>query len=257
VETNIIHVILLLATGFIVGGMNAIAGGGMLIGFPVLIVLGVPALYANATANVASLPGQLASAFGYRQYIRRVPKRYALLLLPIVVGATGGALTLRHTSAGRFADLIPLLLLFGVGLFIIQPLLHFHLHRHVTGASRDWLPMVLLGVAAIPLSFYGGYFGAGYGFMMLAFLGFTNMSDTHMMNGMKNVAATFVAAASIACLASSHFIHWRVGIIMAIGSLIGGYVGARNAQRLSNRYMRVAIICVGLAAVFLLALRTY
>ncbi len=249
--------IILLVAGFIVGSMNAIAGGGMLIGFPVLITLGVPALFANATANIVTLPGQLTSAYGYRQYIRRVPLRYALFLLPIVVGAAAGALALRHTPPGKFADMVPLLLLFGVGLFTFQPLLHFHLHSHVKGERRGWLPMVLLGLVIIPLSVYGGYFGVGYGFMMLAFLGFTSLPDTHMMNGMKNIAATFVAATSMVCLYSGHFIHWHAGLVMAVGSTIGGYTGARSAQKFSSHKLRIAIIAAGLAAVVYLALREY
>lgn len=249
--------ILLLAVGFIVGGINSIAGGGMLLGFPVLIAVGVPALFATATANIVTFPGQLASAIGYRQYIRRVPPRFALLLIPTALGAAAGALVLRSTSPGKFAGMVPLLLLLGVVLFTVQPVLHFHLHEHVSGHSRNWLPMLLLGIALMPLSFYGGFFGVGYGFMMLAFLGLTNLPDMHMMNGMKNVAAMFVAAASMVCLFSGHFIHWRVGLFMAAGSLIGGYTGARNAQKLGSIKMRISIIAVGMAAVVYLALQTY
>ncbi len=249
--------ILLLAVGFIVGGINAIAGGGMLLGFPVLIAVGVPALFATATANIVTFPGQLASAIGYRQYIRRVPPRFALLLVPTALGAATGALVLRGTPPGKFAGMVPLLLLLGVVLFTVQPVLHFHLHEHVSGRNRDWLPMLLLGIALVPLGFYGGFFGVGYGFMMLAFLGLTNLPDMHMMNGMKNVAAMFVAAASMACLFSGHFIHWRVGLFMAAGSLIGGYTGARNAQKLGSLKIRIAIIAVGMAAVVYLALQTY
>ena len=249
--------IALVVAGFMVGAMNAIAGGGMLIGFPILVALGIPPLLANATANVVTAPGQLASAYGYREYIKRVPRRYAWLLLPIVLGAVAGALSLRHTSADNFAKLVPLLVLFGVGLFTFQPLLHFHLHSHLTGRRRALLPIVLLGLAMLPLSYYGGYFGAGYGFMMLAFLGFTNLQDTHMMNGMKNIAATFVAVSSIVCLFGSHLIQWREGAIMAVGAVAGGYLGARSAQKVSSQWLRGSIITIGMTAVVCLTLRQY
>jgi len=249
--------IILLLAGFIVGSMNAIAGGGMLVGFPILIGLGVPPLLANATANIVTLPGQMASAFGYRAYLRRVPLRYAALLAPIVLGAAAGALTLRHTPAADFANIVPLLVLFGVGLFTFQPLLHFHLHSYLKGRQKAWLPIVLIGLAMLPLSFYGGYFGAGYGFMMLAFLGFTNMQDTHMMNSMKNVAATFVSATSIICLYGAHLIQWRTGLVMAAGSTIGGYLGARGAQKVSSQWLRGGIIVIGMAAVICLGARQY
>lgn len=249
--------VVLLVTGFVVGAMNAMAGGGMLVGFPVLIALGVPALLANATSYVITMPGQAASAFGYRAYLRRVPRRYALLLIPVVVGTAIGSLSLRHTSVEKFAEIVPLLLFFGVLLFAFQPYLHFHLHEHVKGRRRSWLPMVLLGVAAVPISFYGGYFGAGFGFIMLAFLGLTSLPDAHMMNGMKNVAAIFVAATSMICLYTSGLIHWRTGLIMAVGSVVGGYVGACSAQKMSSQRLRVGIVVVGIGAVIYLALRQY
>jgi uncharacterized membrane protein YfcA len=249
--------IVLLLVGIVVGAMNAIAGGGMLVGFPVLIALGVPPLMANATGNVVTAPGQLASAVGYWKYLKRVPQRYALLIIPIVVGAAFGAITLRNTSAHDFARLVPGLVLFGVALFAFQPFLHFHLHRHVKGISRTWLPMVLLGIAVLPLSFYGGYFGAGYGFIMLAFLGFTNLPDTHMMNAMKNVAAIFVSSTSVVCLYSTHLIRWHTGLIMAIGTFTGGYLGARSAQKVSSHWLRVVIIGIGLIAVVYLGFKQY
>lgn len=249
--------IILLLAGFLVGGMNAVAGGGMLIGFPVLLALGTPALFANATANIAVLPGQLSSAYGYRRYIKQIPLRFMLLLIPITVGAIAGALVLRHTSATHFASIVPLLLLFGVGLFTFQPVLHAHLHAHVKGTRKGWLPMVLLGIAMVPISFYGGYFGAGYGFMMLAFLGFTNMPDAHMMNGMKNIAATFVAAASIACLYTSGYIDWHTGLIMAVGTVTGGYIGARYAQKIPGNRLRIVTICIGIAALLYLAIKQH
>ena len=249
--------VVLLVAGFIVGAMNAIAGGGMLVGFPLLVGLGVPPLLANATSGVITLPGQLASAYGYRAYLRRVPLRYAWLLAPTVLGALAGTLTLRHTAADSFAKIVPLLVLFGVVLFAFQPLMHFHLHEHVKGRSKAWLPIALIALAIVPISFYGGYFGAGYGFMMLAFLGLTNLPDAHMMNGMKNVAATFVGITSIACLSGAHLIQWRTGLVMAVGSTLGGYFGARGAQKVSSNGLRIAIIVIGMAAVISLGIRQY
>ena len=75
--------IILFLVGIVTGGMNAIAGGGMLLGFPVLLAAGVPALMANATTNIIILPGQLASAYGYRKYLRNIPKRYLWLLISL------------------------------------------------------------------------------------------------------------------------------------------------------------------------------
>lgn len=253
--------IALLLVGFVVGAMNAIAGGGMLVGFPVLVALGIPALTANATGSIITAPGQLASAIGYWKYLRKVPIRFAWLLLPAVAGAACGALTLRHTSQHEFANIVPALVFFGVALFVFQPIMHFHVHQHLKlklrGRARTFLPIVLLSVAMLPLCFYGGYFGAGYGFLMLAFLGFTNLPDTHMMNAMKNVSAVFVSGTSMICLYGAHLIDWRTGIIMAVGSVTGGYLGARCAQKVSSHWLRLCIISIGVMAVIYLAVRQY
>lgn len=249
--------ILLFLTGIIVGAMNAVAGGGMLIGFPVLVALGSPPLVANITGNIISSPGQLASAWGYRNYLRRVPRRFALLIIPLVIGAAIGATTLRRTGADDFARIVPGLVLFGVVLFTVQPLLHFHLRQHLRGKHRTITPLLLIGLAMLPLSFYGGYFGAGFGFMMLAFLSFAKLSDTHMMNAMKNVGATFISATSLVCLYSTHLIDWRVGGITGLGAVVGGYSGSRLSQRLSSHWLRIFVIVIGLGAVAYLALRRY
>lgn len=255
VKQTMLTDILLFLTGIIVGVMNALAGGGMLIGFPALVLFGVPPIMASATGAIITSPGQLASAFGYRKFLRKVPLFYAWLLVPCVIGASAGALILRHTSADHFANIIPVLVLFGVLLFAFQPLIHFHLHRHVKNKSKRLLPIILIGIAFLPLTVYAGYFGAGYGFIMLAFLGFTSIKDVHMMNGMKNITAVFISAASIVSLYSSHLIRWQVGFVMGGGAILGGYFGSRVAQKISSHWLRIIVILVGLAMAAYLGVR--
>lgn len=259
------HDIIFFLTGALVGGMNAVAGGGMLVGFPVMVALGIPPLVANMTSNVVNAPGQLASAWGYRRYLRRVPNKFVWLLLPLIVGAAAGSTVLRHTSAHDFAMIVPWLVLLGVGLFAFQPYISAHLKRHLPvkaakkrgQAKKRPAPFWLLALTLLPMAFYGGYFGAGVGFMMLAFLSFAHLPDLHMINGMKNVAATFMSATSLACLFSAHLIDWRVGGIMAVGAVIGGYGGARISQKLSSHWLRIGVISIGVVAVAYLALQRY
>lgn len=256
-ETKMLENLLILLVGIVVGAMNAIAGGGMLIGFPVLVTLGIPPLVANVTANAITPPGQLVAIGVYRDYLRRVPWRYAYLLIPVVIGATAGALTLRHTSMDNFATLVPWLILFGVVLFAFQPIVHLHLHRHIHHRRRGLWPLFFIGLAIIPISFYGGYFGAGYGFMMLAFLGLGSVHEVHMLAGMKNVSAVVVAFISLAALWSTGLIDWEVAIFMAIGTTAGGYLGAHAAKKISSKWLRVFIIIVGLSAAAYLAFHRY
>lgn len=249
--------IILLVTGLVVGVMNAVAGGGMLIGFPVLVALGVPPLVANASGYVIAAPGTVASIIGYRQYLKKVPGAYAWLLVPLLLGSTLGALMLRNTSPEDFAQMVPALVGFGVALFAFQPLMHFHLYRHLKGRAKTALPLVLLGLAMLPLGYYGGYFGVGYGFILLAFLGFTNLHDAHIMNAMKNVSALCLSLLAMVLLTGSGLINWRIGLVMGTGTALGGYLGARYAQRVSSHWLRIAIVVIGVAAVIYLAKQEY
>ncbi|HET9098482.1 MAG TPA: sulfite exporter TauE/SafE family protein [Candidatus Saccharimonadales bacterium] len=247
-------------TGIAVGSMNAVAGGGMLVGFPVMLALGMPPLVANITANVAVLPGNLGAAYSYRVYLRKVPKAYLLLLVPAAVGAAGGAILLRHTSFAAFNHLIPLLVLFAVVLFALQPFLYKELHRHMQSPKRkaDIKSLVIISVALLPFAVYGGYFGAGFGFIMLAFLGFTKLHEhLHRMNALRTATTVIIALISVIFLYSTHLILWREGLIMGAGGLIGGYYGAAAVQRMSPQTLRTCVIVIGFSTAAYLGARTY
>ncbi len=249
--------VLLFGAGIIVGVMNAIAGGGLLLGFPVLLATGMSPLAANMTGNVVVLPGLASSIYGYRSYLRKVSGRYALLLIPCFVGAAIGATILRLTSSSRFQELVPGLVLFAVVLFAFQPFLHFRLHRHLHGKTNRRKSLLPISLALLPMTIYGGYFGAGFGFMMLAFLGFTKLHVIHQMNALKNLAGLVIASVSIACLFSTHLINWRYGLVMGAGSLVGGYYGAMLAQKIPSHAVRVIVIIIGLGTATYLGLRSY
>jgi uncharacterized membrane protein YfcA len=251
------HEILLFSVGIVVGAMNAVAGGGMLIGFPVMLAIGMPALVATATTNLVVLPGQLASAYGYRKYLHKLSRKYLLLLIPCMVGAATGATILRHTSNARFTQLAPLLILFAVILFSIQPFLHFHLHRHISKKSKNNQTLVLIALALLPVAIYAGYFGPGFGFIMLAFLGFTSIRDVHKMNGLKNLAGAGIAAAAIIALLSAHLFDWPLGLSMALGCTIGGYSGSRLSLHFSSHTIRIVVIAIGFVSAGYLAFHTY
>lgn len=249
--------VILLGAGAVVGGVNAVAGGGMLIGFPLLLALGLPPLTANATSNVIIAPGQFSSAVGYRKHLMRLPLKFIILALPCLIGAVAGTLTLRYTPATDFDRLAPWLVLLGVGLFILQPLYHKGVTKTASSRTQALKPLIIMSFVLLPLTFYGGYFGAGFGFMMLAILGFTTLRDIHAINAVKNLSSTLIATVSLLCLLTSGLINWHTGLFMAAGSVIGGYIGASTAQRLPAAHMRAVIICFGLAASAYLFITVY
>jgi uncharacterized membrane protein YfcA len=249
--------IILFLVGIIVGGMNSIAGGGMLLGFPVMLAAGMSPLTANVTGNLVILPGQLTSAFGYREFLKRTPKRYLLLLIPCVIGAAIGAEILRHTSSSQFGKLVPGLILFAVLLFAFQPFISLQLHRHMKKRSKRIKPLILIALALFPVTIYAGYFGAGFGFIMLAFLSFTKLHDVHKMNALKNLAGATIATVSLVVLFSTHLFNWPLGIAMALGNGVGGYAGSRLSVRWSTHAIRIIVIAIGFTATAYLALRAY
>lgn len=249
--------IILVSVGIIVGSMNAIGGGGMLLGFPVLLAAGLTPLVANVTSNIAVLPGQITSVYGYRKYIRKLPARYLILLLSCLLGGAIGALLLRNTSSARFQQLVPVLVLGAVLLFAFQPFIHIHLRRHINRRSQKLSTLFIISLALLPTAIYGGYFGAGFGFIMLAFLSFTKLHDIHQMNGLKNLACASISFISIVCLYSTHLIHWQYGLAMGLGNAIGGYVGARLSLKFPSHVIRMVIIIIGFTASSYLAIRVY
>jgi uncharacterized membrane protein YfcA len=255
------HDIILFLVGIVVGAMNAIAGGGMLIGFPVLLALGVPAITANATTGLIVLPGNLAASYSYRKYLKRVPRSYLLLLIPSIVGSIIGAFILRHTSPSSFERIVPGLVAFAVVLFAFQPFLHNYIHQHIHGPKRlreSVRPIYIVALAVFPLAIYAAYFGAGFGFIMLAFLGFTRLHDhIHRMNALKNITGIVISGTALICLFSSHLIDWRHGIVMAAGGLVGGSTGSIYIQKVSSHVVRVVIIIIGVVTAAYLGLRSY
>jgi uncharacterized membrane protein YfcA len=251
----------LLLAGVVVGAMNAIAGGGMLVGFPVLLALGVPPLVANASTSLIVLPGNLAAIWGYRKYLRRIPIGYLLLVVPIVVGAIIGATMLRSTSADDFKRIVPELVLLAVALFAFQPFLYEYLRRHLHGSlriRRRIKPVILVAIALLPVAVYGGFFGVGFGFIMLAFLGFTKLHDhIHRMTTLKNLSTTCLSITALLVLAGSGLIDWHIGAVMGAGTLAGGYIGSVYTQRISSHWLRIIIICIGVGAAAWLGLRDY
>ncbi len=253
--------ILLFLVGIVVGVMNAIAGGGTLIAFPVLLALGISPLTANATTCIIVLPGNISSAIGYRKFLKRVPRQYLLLLIPAIIGSAIGAVALRRTSFTNFENYVPGLILFAAILFAFQPLLYKVIHEHIHGPKykRNSLkPIMITALAVFPLSIYGGYFGAGFGFIMLAFLGFTGLHNhIHRMNALKNIITVCIASTSLIVLYSSHLIDWRQGLVMGGGNLIGGYYGAVGAQKISSQVLRYIVVIIGIGTAIYLGIRSY
>jgi uncharacterized protein len=239
--------------GIVVGSINSVGGGGMLLGFPVLLAAGLPAIVANATGKLAVLPGQLTSAYGYRKFLRALPRSYLLLLIPAAIGGAVGAELLKRTTWSQFEGIVPYLVLIAVALFALEPMLEREF-RHTKKRRKAVLPLGVIAICMLVVSTYAGYFGAGFGFVMLSVFGLSKLQSIHHMNLLKNLVGAATVLATIVVLLPSSLIDWKLGIFMAAGNGIGGYITARLAPRLPTSVVRGIVICLGVltAAYFLL-----
>src|SRR3972149_2916753 len=143
------------------GVVNALAGGGTLITFPMLIAVGVPAIAANVTNTVALCPGYLGATLAQLNDLRGQKRRMWLALPAGVIGGVIGGILLLNTGERVFRALVPFLILLASGLLAVQDPVRAWIVRRSgqagSTAASEKLALLPLGLAAI----YGGYFGAG------------------------------------------------------------------------------------------------
>jgi len=242
-----LHWILYLSGGAFAGLINAVAGGGSLILFPMLLGLGIAPVTANATMSFIIQPGTISSAFGYRKHLKKLSMQYYLLLIPCFVGGLVGAILLVQTSNVEFEHIVPYFMAIAVVLLLFQSRIHGWLYtRKGVALKKRHHVMVILLVCLMffAVSLYGGYFGAGFGIVVLAFLGLTKLTDIQQMNGLKNLAGVSIGIADCTYFIIHGLIDWKIIPLFLTGNLFGGYFGAIYSSRLPTKILRTGIIII-------------
>jgi len=224
------HVVLIVLAGVGAGIFNGVAGGGSLISFPILLALGYPALTANITNTVGIWPGYLASAAGYRSEIGDQARRLARLTPVALAGGVAGALLLLTTSAATFDDVVPWLVLGAAALFAAQPALRRVLDR---GSAHPRTRPVLL---------VAGVFAAS---MFLAVLGLALPVSIAHTSGLRAVLSMIVNGIAAVVFLVHGGLAWEAVGLLAAGSLVGGYIGARVALALPAPALRAVVVVIG------------
>jgi uncharacterized protein len=250
VTTHPGYLLFLLVTSIIAGAMNALAGGGTVLTYPVLLAAGVSPVAANATNAVALVPGSLSAGLGFRRELGESSGRMlAFLVVASLTGGLLGAWLVVIAGDALFGALVPWLILGSTALFIAQEPLRRWRERRSSGRGEKSLEdLNLWGLAAgqFVVAIYGGFFGAGMGILMLAELGFIGLTNIHQMNGLKNFAAVSINGIAAVFFALGHHVVWPLAALMSVGSVLGGYAGAWLAKRIGEAMVRWAIIVIGL-----------
>ena len=238
-----------LAAGFGAGILTSTVGVASLLSFPVLVAVGLPPVVANASNTVGMTPAGMSGSFGYRAELRAHPGITVMVLVTCAIGAVAGALLLLGLPAELFEAVVPWLILFTCLLVGAQPEISKLLRRGHDVVTRDRTTMSpLTTVFAALTGVYGGYFGAGSGVMMMAVLGFGLDLDLRIVNALKTLAVLAAnAVASVIFLVLAD-LDWSAIAVLALGSVIGGYVGAHIGRRLPSTLLRAGVVSAGIAA---------
>jgi uncharacterized membrane protein YfcA len=228
------------------GAVNALAGGGTLITFPILIAIGIPAVVANITNTVALCPGYLAATFAQHKQLRGQQKRLCLYLPVGALGGTLGGFLLLHTGEQAFRALVPYLILFAAGLLAAQDFLRAWLLRRSNHPNAVSLLEKMGVLPTLLASVYGGYFGAGVSVIVLAVLGLVLDDSLTRLNALKQGISFGINIAAATFFIFTGMVLWPVALVMAVGALIGGAWGGRLAGRIKPAVLRWIVVAVGI-----------
>jgi uncharacterized membrane protein YfcA len=226
------------------GAVNALAGGGTLITFPMLVAVGIPAVAANMTNTVALCPGYFGGTLAQWNDLRGQKKRLWLIVPASILGGVLGGFLLLQTGEKLFKDLVPYLILLASGLLAIQDPVRAWLMRRMGeghGAKLEKLTWLPVGLASI----YGGYFGAGLSVIVLSALGLTLEDTLTRLNALKQAVAFSVNVAAAIFFIFSGQVVWSAALVMAVGALIGGMAGGKLAGRIKPFTLRWTVVTIG------------
>lgn len=238
---------LLVASGLLGGAANALAGGGTFFTFPAMLEAGLPPVAANASNAVALYPGRFPSVVAGWRELMQLRSRLLRASAVAALGSLAGAALLLAARERVFISLIPWLLLFATLLFAAGGHLVLAMQRLKPRRGRRGLGRVLGLAFEAAVAIYGGYFGAGAAFMVMAGHAMTGIDDVRQNVALKNLVVTVMTTVSVATFIVAGAVAWRETLVMLPGAMAGGYFGARLAQRLHPGKLRGFIIAVGVA----------
>ncbi|WP_327108343.1 sulfite exporter TauE/SafE family protein [Nonomuraea glycinis] len=238
------------AAGLAAGAINAVVGSGSLITFPTLVAVGIDPVVANVSNNIGLVPGSVTGAYGYRVELRGQRDRLVRLGVGSVLGSLIGGILLLYLDQDVFQVVVPVLIGLACVLVLIQPKLNGWLtarraQPHPHGGAALWLGVFAAGI-------YGGYFGAAQGVLVVGLIGAFLDDGLQRMNAAKNVLTLLVNATAAVLFLLIAEVDWWAVLAVAVGAMLGGFLGAKIGRRIPAPVLRGVIVTVGLVAIFVL-----
>jgi uncharacterized membrane protein YfcA len=249
--------VLIILAGVGAGAVNSLVGSGTLITFPTLVTLGFPPLTATISNSIGLVAGGVSGTWAYRRELRGQWDRLRWQMPGSLLGAVLGAYLLLHLPESVFNRIVPALLVGALALVVVGPKIQAIAQRRAeeSGRSVDHLSrgrMVALTLGTFGVAVYGGYFSAAQGILLIGVMGVLLPESMQRMNAAKVLLTLLVnvVAALAYILTAFDRISWTAAGLIAVGSLIGGYLGGHYGRRLSPNALRAVILVVGLIGLY-------
>ncbi|HEX7427179.1 MAG TPA: sulfite exporter TauE/SafE family protein [Mycobacterium sp.] len=253
----VVDMILIALAGVGAGAINAVVGSGTLITFPTLVALGYPPVTSTMSNAVGLVAGSVSGTWGYRRELRGQWDRLRWQIPASFVGSVMGAWLLLHLPEKVFTEVVPVLLVGALILVVVGPRIQDWARRRAeaAGQSAEHVSprrMAALVLATFAVGVYGGYFTAAQGILLMGAMGALLPEDMQRMNAAKNLLALVVnvVAAVAYTLVAFDRISWLAAGLIALGSLVGGFLGAHYGRRLSPNALRAFVVVVGLIGLY-------
>lgn len=249
--------ILIALAGVGAGAINAVVGSGTLITFPTLVALGVPPVTATMSNAVGLVAGGVSGTWGYRRELQGQWNRLRWQLPGSLLGAALGAWLLLHLPETVFEAVVPVLLIGALLLVVFGPRIQGWAKRRAEAAGRSVhdisnARMAALVGATFAVGVYGGYFTAAQGILLIGLMGMLLPEDMQRMNAAKNLLSLVVNVVAAVAYTAVAFdrINWTAAGLIAVGSLVGGFLGAHYGRKMSPSALRGVIVLVGLIGLY-------
>lgn len=238
-------ILMLIGAGVCAGLLSSIVGGAAVISYPALLAAGLMPQTAVASNLLAIMPGTLLAAISDRSQLPPFNRAFAGLIFASITGAAAGAILLMLTPVRVFEVLVPLLLGFATLLFAFAEKLSVWLKSRAKARGHDITFNITSLKMLLPVSFYGGYFGAGVGVLLLGVFTLATSGDYRSANVTKNFVTSLNSLTAAIIFVVQGAIAWPQTLALMTGTIAGGLIGAYVARLIPQRIMRVFIVVVG------------
>lgn len=243
---NLTDIFILFISGIFAALINAFAGGGTMVVFPLLLSMNIPPISANATSKLSLIFGNISAAYGFRQYRKEVRSLLPVLaIISILFGTLGGYLTILIGNK-NFQFFIPWLILFATLVTLYGPKIQMILQNSAKYDKKSSLRLKLFSYALQVLSaLYGGFFGAGVGIFLIGALNLIGIKSIHAINYVKHIMSILMSGAAIIIYIIVGAVNWPLTLILIVGAICGGIIGGKIGKKIKPKSLRAVIITVG------------